>query len=281
MKLIIEHDMINIKNKMTEIRRNKKQELYQNYYNNCESDHEIFAVYGENTVVFWNDDKGVLRGYFYSADKEELKSLLGALPSGCCVDYLTKSKDGFLQFLEEAGLHLLHEMHRMSRAGLTEEDRRKNEENKILMREALYKPKNVRAADMGDFEVLYEKLYEVFDPRESHLPARDELKAYIDNQWVGVYYEEGQLFGFHIFTVDAVGTYYGYLNWNGTGPEGYYSLVVYTDYLYEKYLEENGLSTNKAKPSYCWVNVENRKSKRLIEFWGSKFDGLYDFVFER
>lgn len=283
MNIVTEHNMINIKNKMTEIRRNKKKELYQNYYNNCDSDHEIFAIFGKNTVVFWNNDEGVLRGYFYSSDQKELKCLLGDLPSGCVVEYLTRTKDDFLEFLEEAGLHLLHEMHRMSASGLTEEEKKRNEENSLLMRDVLYKPQNVRAAVMDDLEAIYKKLYEVFDPRESHLPTKKELKSYIDNQWISVYNEGGELLGINIFTVDAGGTRYGYLDWNGTGPEGYYSMTSYSAKLYQNYLEKNKISpvAGKIKPSYCWVNVKNRKAKRLIEFWGSKFDGLYDFVFER
>lgn len=283
MYIIIEHDMKNIKNKMTDIRRSKKEELYQNYYNNCETDHEIFAVYGENTVVFWNNDEGVFRGYFYSSDREELKILLGALPSGCIVDYLTKIKDGFLELLEDAGLNLLHEMHRMSAAGLTEEDKKRNEENRLAMQEVLYKPENVRAATIEDLDILYQKLYEIFDSRESHLPTKEKLKTYIVNKWISLYHEDQKLMGFQIFTVDASGSFYGYQIWNGTGPEGYYTLNAYSDYLYGKFLKENKISLpkGKAKSSYCWVNVKNRKSKRLIEFWGQKFDGLYDFVFER
>lgn len=282
MNVVTEQNMINIKNKMTEIRRNRKGALFQNYYNNCESDHEIFTVYGKNTVVFWNNDDGVIRGYFYSSEQEELKDLLGMLPSGCVVDYLTKTKDDFLDFMEEAGLHLLHEMHRMSSAGMTEEDKKIVEENKLLMREVLYKPQNVRAASMEDMEVIYEKLYEIFDPRESHLPTKSELKGYIEKQWCSVYFEDGKLAGFHMFTVDK-GAFYGYQIWNGTGPEGYWSLNTYSDYLYGKYLKENNIisAVNKTKPNYCWVNVKNRKSKRLVEFWGQKFDGLYDFVFEK
>lgn len=283
MNVVTEQNMINIKNKMTEIRRNKKGVLYQNYYNNCESDHEIFTVYGQNTVVFWNNDDGVIRGYFYSSEQEELKDLLGMLPSGCVVDYLTKTKDDFLDFMKGAGLQLLHEMHRMSSACLTEEEKRQNEENKLIMNEVLYKPENVRAAAREDVDVIYEKLYEVFDPRESHLPTKDDLKVYIENQWISVYMENGELRGIQMFTVDASGTRYGYQDWNGTGPEGYFSLTVYSGYLYGEYLKKNNIvpPAGKEKPSYCWVNVKNRKAKRLIEFWGSKFDGLYDFVFEK
>lgn len=34
-------------------------------------------------------------------------------------------------------------------------------------------------------------------------------------------------------------------------------------------------------PIYSWANVKNRKAMRLIQFWGQKFDGLYDFVYEK
>ena len=81
------------------------------------------------------------------------------------------------------------------------------------------------------------------------------------------------------------GQYYGYQIWNDVGPEGYFSLTTLTDKLYAEYMEKNKAEYNqeniKSKPSYSWVNVKNKKSMRLVKFWGQKFDGLYDFVYEK
>ena len=63
-----------------------------NYYMNCEQDDEIFALYGENTVVSWDFDRGVCRAYFYSSDQDELQGLLAQVPDGTIIDYLTRTK---------------------------------------------------------------------------------------------------------------------------------------------------------------------------------------------
>lgn len=280
MQVICEHSIVNIKNKMTDIRRNRKGMIYHNYFNNCDQDEEIFVVYGENTVVFWDDDRGIIRGYFYSSDVDELIKMLNLLPQGSIVDYVTKNKGEMQVILESGGLKLLHEMHRMSAAGLTDEDHKVIVANHETMMESLYRPQNARCAELADLEKLYQKLNEIFDARESHLPTREELAKFIQNKWVVVYHEVSKMLGFQIYTVEN-GQFYGYQIWNGGGPEVYFTLVQTTNNLYKEYLRENNIAHEKIKPGYCWVNVKNRKSMRVVEFWGQKFDGLYDFVYEK
>lgn len=281
MQVICEHDMVNVKKKMTEIRRNRQgRVIRQNYYGNCDQNEETFVVYGTDTVVLWEYDHDVIRGYFYSSEESELAELLQYLPQGCIIDYLTKEKGDMQEFLEAHGFLLLHEMHRMSPSKLTEEEKKTIAENCAVMKEALYRPEHARPAIQQDIEAIYDKLYEVFDKRESHLPTKKELGNFIANGWVAVYEEEQKLKGFQIFTVNE-GQFYGYQIWNGTGPEGYFTLTQISQRLYAEYLKKNNIPQSKIKPGYCWINVKNRKNMRLEKFWGSKFDGLYDFVYEK
>lgn len=287
----VENSIINIKNKMTEIRRKKNNRLIiQNYYNNCDSCKEIYTLYGDNSVVFWYydndnfDDLGnqkttVIRGFFYSSDKDELKVLLRELPIGCVIDYVTKEKDEVLDLLSEAGLVLLYEMHKMSTVGIKKAEIKAIQKKKKLLKKMVYQPKNVRCAEPEELDDIYRKLYEIFDPRESHLPTKEELAHFIKNKWVSVYHEDGKMKGFHIFKVES-GSFYGYQIWNETGPEGYLSLIICSDKLYVRYMRRH-IGFYKKKPGYSWVNVKNKKSKRLIEYWGQRFTGLYDFVYEK
>lgn len=281
MQVICEHDMVNVKKKMTEIRRNRKgRAIRQNYYGNCDQNEEIFVVYGTDTVVLWEYDHDVIRGYFYSSDEGELSELLQYLPNGCIVDYLTRTKGDMQEFLETHGFQLLHEMHRMSSVGMTEEEKAAIAKNYAIIKEALYEPQHVRLADINDLEVVYKKLYEVFDVKESHLPNRDELMDLIKKKWVILYQIQGQLLGIYIITINN-GQAYGYQIWNGTGPEGYFSLLEYSSQLYAEYMKNESNTSKQSKPGYCWVDVSNRKAVRIVKLWGSKFDGLYDFVYEK
>ncbi len=278
MEICRETNMVQIKRKMTEIRRSKKAPIMHNYYLNCEKDDEIYALYGQSSVVFWDDDRGVRRAYFYSSDAEELAQLLAQVPEHIILDYLTRKKGELQELFERADWLLLHEMHRMSSVHITPEERKEIAEKRELLDLTLYRKENVRPAVEADCDVIYEKLYEIFDSRESHLCTREELLQYIRNRWVAVYYEEGKLMGLQIFTVEN-NTCYGYQIWNGTGPEGYYSLEKTVGQLFAECIKD--VPPAKIKPGYCWVNTKNKTAVRSAKFWGNKFDGLYDFVYEK
>jgi len=278
MEIHREQDMVRIKQKMTEIKRNRKAPIMHNYYLNCEKDEEIYALYGQSTVVFWDDDRGVRRAYFYSSDTEELTQLLARVPEHIILDYLTRQKGELHELFERAGWSLLHEMHRMSSVGITPEEQQRMAKRRELFDIVMYQRDKVRPAVEADCDVIYQKLYEVFDSRESHLCTREELLQYIRNRWVSVYYEEGNLLGFHIFLVEN-NTFYGYQIWSAIGPEGYYSLSKTSDRLFAEYVKD--IPVKKIKPSYGWVNIKNKRARRMAEFWGQRFDGLYDFVYER
>lgn len=281
MQVICEHDMVNVKKKMTEIRRNRQgRVIRQNYYGNCDQNEETFVVYGTDTVVLWEYDHDVIRGYFYSSEESELAELLQHLPKGCIIDYLTKEKGELHEFLETHGFQLLHEMHRMSNGGLSESEKEKLKENYSLMMETLYRPQNVRCASLDEVDEIYQKLSSIFNKSEAHLPSKSELAEFIKKEWVIIYREQKDIQGIEIFTINK-DQLYGYELWNGAGPEGYFSITQMVNQKYKQYLLENHLIGEKIKPSYYWINAKNRKMIRLSKFWGYKFDGLYDFVYEK
>lgn len=281
MQVICEHDMVNVKRKMTEIRRNRQGRIiHQNYYGNCDQNEETFVVYGNDTVVLWENDHDVIRGYFYSSDESELVELLQYLPRGSVIDYLTKEKGEMQEFFESHDFLLIHEMHRMSNGNLSKSEQAELEGNYSLLMETLYRPENVRCAKQNEVDEIYNKLYSVFDEKESHLPTKNELEEFIRKNWVIIYKEKDELKGFEIFIIQN-DQLYGYQLWNGTGPEGYFSITQMVNQQYNMYLENHHINRQKSKPSYYWINAKNRKMIRLSKFWGYKFDGLYDFVYEK
>ena len=280
MEVCREDSMVRIKNKMTEIRRKRTAPIIQNYYLNCERDEEIFALFGQDTVVFWADDRGVRRGYFYSTNPEELTAMLSQATEGTVIDYLTYTKDEFRDLFENAGWRQLYEMHRMNSSKPSAEEAAAIEERERLFNSTIYREENVRAAVESDCDAIYGKLLEVFDPRESHLCTREELLEYIRRRWVTVYYEEEVLLGFEIFLVEHR-RFYGYQIWTEAGAEGYYSLREATKKLFFEFIQEPVQTYTPGYPGYSWVNIKNRKAIRLIQFFGLQFDGLYDFVYEK
>lgn len=276
---LLEND-IKIRKLMTNIRRNKTGKIYNNYYNNCLTETNIYLLEGNRTIVFYYKDNDLFRGHFYSDDKEELIKLLKELPAKCIIDYLTKdSKDEALDILTKSNMKLMYEMHRMTSANLSEEEKLAIEEKKKIF-EPLYRAENVFAATLDDLDAIYKKLYEIFDERESHLPDMNELTYLINNKWVTVFKEYGEIKGFEMVKIEQR-KIYGYQMWNSSGPDGYYSLMTKMESLCEEYLNKIGLSKKDIKPGYSWINVKNKTNKRLLEYWGERFDGLYDFVFEK
>ncbi len=278
MEVYKETNMLRIKQKMTEIRRSKKAPIMHNYYLNCEQDEEIYVLYGQSTVVFWNGNGEGHHAYFYSNDAKELVRLLLQVPEGTVIDYFTHTEGKLQELLESAGWRLIHEMRRMISGSATPEGREKMAKRRKAFDIALYKKDNVRPAEESDCDAIYKKLSETIDSRESRLCTKEELLEYIRNRWVAVYYEAGELLGFRIFTVKD-NTANGYHIWNNAGPEGYYSLVKVTDQLLAKYMQD--IPPEKIKPNYCWVDAKNKKAIRIDKFWGMEFDGLRNFVYEK
>lgn len=274
MQIIIENTVIAVKNKMTDIHRKcGNRKIYNNYYNNCDNDKDLYTVYGQNTVLLWHDDNNVTRGYFYSSDEEELVEMMAVFPKGCVIDYITRNKYELAELMEKAGFFLWAEMHHMSNAGLTEKERKRiyNCGEKFS--------ENVRCANLADAEELYDRLYKVFDPQESHLPSLEQLKELINNQWVAVYKENGKITAFHLFKVKK-SQYYGYQTWNSAGPQGYFAVIQKAYSLYMDYLKAHNYPTEKGVIEYCWVNVKNTKSMAVVQKYLKRtFDGLYDYVY--
>lgn len=282
MEAVCENRIARAKGKMTEIRRNARSrdgKIYHNYYNNCDKDEEFFAIYGENTIVLWDEDDGVVRGYFYSSDKVELIELLKRLPDECVVDIITRSEDEYKDIMGAAGIAFHREMHRFV-CDTSEETKRRIRERESLMAEA-YKMENVRSATADDLELVYSKLHEVFDAAESHLPNRGALLELIEKRWVSLYFEDGELKALHIFKIEAAGRNYGYQTWNGTGVEGYYSVLHYSTKVYLECLKVLGLDKDKVPPGYAWADISNKKALRGVKFGFAKFDGLIDFVYKK
>lgn len=284
MEVTREKDIVRIKGKMTEIRRAAKADgnrrIYHNYYNNCDKDEEIFVVYGKNTVVLWDDDDGVTRGYFYSSNEGELITLLGTLPEGCVIDIITRNNNEYADIIKKAGMVLHREMHRYVFCP-SEEEKKKMLEREAILRAELYRPENVRSATSEDLELVINKLHEVFDADVSHLPDRNELLDLIEKKWVSLYFENQELKALHIFKIEASGRNYGYQIWNGTGVEGYYTVIQYSYGIYLKWLNEHVTNRDRIPLAYAWADSSNRKAIRSMKFSYGKFDGLIDFVYKK
>ncbi len=272
--ILVETNTVNIKKKMTEIRRTRSNTIIQNYYSNCENDPIIWSVYGDRTVVFWDDDNGVKRVYFYSDNEAELELLLSHIPEEVTLEFITKGPVLYDNLFRKAGFEPLFQMKRFSSGLLSAEEQMQLVEFNKTLYEALYDSQLAEKAEEKDCDELYKKLYEVFDPRESHLCNKETLSQYIENGWVAVSHLDGVLVGFQIFTVNA-GQFYGYQIWNGGGPEILFNLTNKTSELFAEYIKDKEIK--HTRPSYAWVNVNNRKSIRNVTASGMRFDGLMDY----
>ena len=273
--MVQEDSIENIKIKMNEIHRGGKK-VISNYYNNCNSNDKLYVLYGQYTVVFWYDDNGVIRCYYYSIDDEEALEMLKKVPSGVIVDVLVKQDKNLLLPLEKIGFSFLYQLQRFSSVSLSDA----SQERLGFIRD-MYKKENVRVATIYDLDIIYDKMYDIFDIRESHLPSKRQLLEYINKKWMCLYCEEDKIKGFYLFKVANNGQFYGFQIWNGTGPEGYFSLVMKANELHVDYCKSNGIEMEKIPPSYCWVNTRNKKAIRPIKFWGMQYDGLSDYVYEK
>ena len=279
-KLIVENNIAVIKRKITEIRRIDKTKVVSNYFNNCDESTCIKCLYGEKTVVFWNDDEGVVRVYFYSCDMDELVSLLKYAPKESSLEYITKSDNIIEELALEAGYKYEYTMQRFESKKLTEEEKKDIEEYWDAIKEAAYIPGLAYVAKESDLEDIYAKIFEIFNPHEAHACSKKKFLEYINNGWVSIARRNGVLVGFEVFVVEAGYRNYGYLLWSGEGPDTLCNLQLVTRESYKNYLrvEEERLGRKIVPlPAYAWVNMNNRTAKRNIVSNGAEFCGLKDF----
>lgn len=279
--VVVEKETKNIRDKFSEIKNNNKTHILTNYYNNCEDDDTIWVLYGDNSIVFWDDDNGVIRVYFYSADKEELIDMLKCVPRDSCVEYLTKGKNVFEDIAYAADFEEEFVMHRYV-SKMTEEEK---EEHWKTIKELLYDPSLAQVAEATDLEVIYDKLKEIFNSRESHLCSRKELEQYIENKWVVVAKNaDGRLIGLQIFKVEAGYRWYGYQIWSDNDPVVLANIEIVAKELYDEYIEniERNLGkTIKPLPRYAWVNRDNKIAVRNVKKEKCEFDGLCDYGYRK
>lgn len=259
--------------KIADIKKNRKK-VINNYFGefNNNKDKIFNGLILKETLIFMYNDHGINRVYFYSCNEEELKKCLNELPLNSIFDYITRNPEEYKELFIDCKYDVFALFQRMVPKKMSFDEKEKFEKRMSSIRKAnTYNEEHVCIASLSDAEQIYNKLYEVFDPRTSHFCSVDELCKLIENKWVYIHKENNRINAIYIYKIEGKKKY-GYQLYNDGPVEIIYSLCMKAD-------EE--IAKQDIKYSYGWVDSKNRRAIRFNEFFGSRLDDLYDVIYEK
>lgn len=260
-----------LRQQMTRIRRLGVRPL-TNYFNQCNHCTEPLESWvEEGALAFCWQDNEVSRVYYYAVDQEQLVKVLSMVPSGSCLDYISRARGGNAEIFVAAGFTLYAEYGRFVYGSNA-----KSEKLQSLLRENDEAEKELFEADYGeqarveDAEEIDALLRRHFDPYRSHLYDMETLRDHIRRGWVWVARENGTIVALQAFEMHGDTMYGAY-----TVNEGPVEAMVALKEKVARAARRLG-----RKRGFCWINLSNKRALRYqIQFEGMEFDNLYDVIY--
>lgn len=263
-----------IRRSMSKIRR-AGDSVVTNYYAQCNDVVDDLPVWmGSKTIVFeWNDN-GIKRIYFYSADVEELETILVESSEGSVIDYLTKDKTQLSELFHRAGyaLHLEYGRFHIENGAKSEEAKEIDTvlHNDNQLRKEIFEAPYGEMATIDDAEEIDRQLREEFDPYEAHFYSLEKLREHIKKGWVWVAKENGKIIAANLFEIQGRKAYGAYL-YNRGEINVMLSLLAKTD---------AAIAKMNVLYAYCWMRLNNKRIIRYnMKYNGYVQDDLYDMIY--
>ena len=231
--------------------------FYTNYSRQELSGTQILSAATARTVLLLNNEHDFFRLYFFTTDAADLHQTLGSLecPGPTVTGYLTRSVDQRVAAaFKRSGFEPIATYRRMINYQLPV-----HQLNPALQ--------YARAADLDQ---LHQGLFERFNKYTDHLPTKDRLHRYIENQWVIVNRDADEIRGAVCFQLEGPRVNYNYVySLTGNGIDflnlqnGFYRLM-----------RQHGIQAG-----FLWVNETEQGLSRLHNSMGWQFDGLKDYFY--
>jgi hypothetical protein len=233
--------------------------FFTNYFRQELVGSQILTAATGRSVLLVNDEHDFLRLYFFTSDLGELEQILrdAEFPGNVVVGYVTKVADeNVAAALQHSGFRPIATYRRMTSYRLP-----------------LQKPNSgLEYAMAGDVDHIYDSLFQVFNKYTDHLPAKDRLLRYIENQWVIVNRQDGQIRGAVCFQLEGPRVNYNYV----------YNLD--RDALDFLRLQNNFYGVMHQRgihAGFLWINQTESRLATLHQSMGWRFDGLKDYFYLR
>lgn len=223
----------------------------------------------KKSLYIVNYDHGVKRVWFYTTDFEDLKELFcNSLEKTeeYLIDIVTKDRSRYGNELTAAGFQPFTSMMRMSNKDIS---KLFDSAAPVL---SFYDEEVGIQAVLEDAESVKDKLWEVFDPRISHLPDLDEVRDSIVKGEITIYKENDS--GIITLLQSVVEPKCFYINqvYNASDKKIIHAIMLSR---LKQYVDKGG------RYLYAWVEETNIASCKFHRKYDLSHDGLWDIVYIR
>jgi hypothetical protein len=233
--------------------------VFTNYFRQEMVGPQILTAATARSVLLANDEHDFFRLYFFTSDLADLEQILRDVdfPGSVVAGYLTKAADeNIAAAFHQSGFNPIATYRRMISYQLPPQ-----RPNPAL-----------EYATTADVQQLYEGLFQTFNKYTDHLPTKDRLHGYIENQWVIVNRDAGQIRGAVCFQLEGPRVNYNYIyNLSGNG----------LDFLRLQNNFYGVMNQRGIRAGFLWIDQSNTRLVSVYQSTGWRFDGLQDHFFLR
>jgi hypothetical protein len=232
--------------------------FFTNYFRQELVGSQLLTAVTARSVVLVNDEHDFFRLYFFTSDLADLEQIVreAEFPGDTVVGYLTKRADEKVAVaLQRSGFKAIATYRRM-----------------ITYRLPLQRPNSaLEYAVAADVDEIHKGLFQTFNKYTDHLPTKDRLLRYIENQWV-IINRKGQISGAICFQIEGPRVNYNYV----------YNLTRNAlDFLRLQNNFYGVMHQRGIHAGFLWINQTETRLAALHETMGWRFDGLKDYFYRR
>jgi hypothetical protein len=237
--------------------------FFTNYFRQELVGPQILSAATARTVVLVNDEHDFFRLYFFTSDLADLEQTLRNvdLPGDLVAGYLTKATDKVAEeniaaAFQQSGFNLIATYRRMISYQLPPQ-----RPNPAL-----------EYAVAADVDQLYVDLFQTFNKYTAHLPTKNRLQRYVENQWVIVNRQAGRLLGAVCFQLEGPRVNYNYIyNLSGNALD-----FLQLQNNFYGVMHQRGI-----RAGFLWTKQTDTRLAAVHESMGWRFDGLKDYFYLR
>ena len=253
------NSLAEVHEEMARVKAESNGGFHTNYFRQEMPGLQTMSGATSRTVLVLNNEHDFFRLYFFTSDVADLEQTLRetSFPGETVTGYLTRFvEENIAEVFHRSGFNLIASYRRMITYQLP----------------ACRPDATLQYATSADVDQLYEGLFQAFNKYTDHLPTRDRLQSYVENQWVIVNRDNNRIPGAVCFQLEGPRVNYNYIyNFSGNG----------LDFLRLQNNFYGAMNQRGIHAGFLWVNQINTRLSVLYQSTGWRFDGLKDYFYLR
>lgn len=255
-------DKINRIKKNAQVHQTDYISNYYSFYDRSKEGELYDAMLSDDTILFIVSDIGdINRVFFATYNVEVLSDMLLDVRMSCLIDYNTFQEENPLADVIQKGGFTHYSTYIRRHYDISANNGQYNNKESALL-DRFYSDEIVSYACKEDADEIYAILWDVFDPKRDHLPNKDILIKWIEDERVLYYREEGTIYSLYIYEVQGRKMYSAF-SYNKTSADKLYCL--------EKKAFIDAVERDHVTQKYSWVNVKNLRAAGRTDYINENF----------